>query len=512
MEKYDVIIVGSGLGGLECGVILGREGYKVLILEKNKQIGGNLQIFARNKRIFDTGVHYIGGLGKGENLYKYFKYLGIMDDLKIQPLDKDGFDVVSFADDPMEYKYAQGYKNFIETMAGYFPEEREGIEKYCDAIREVCRAFPMYMVEMPQDSMDNMKYLGMNARDHIATFTKNEKLRKILAGTNGLYAGEGDRTPFYMHALVLNSYIESSWRCIDGGAQIGRLLANRIKENGGKIINHAEAKRFIFNDNLIEAVELTDGRKFEAKQFISNIHPSLTLNMVEEGKLRKAYTKRIHSLENSLSTFIVYIVLKKDTIPYFNHNHYYFIDPDVWQGGNYGDTWPPSLAIFTSANSKGSEYADLMIAMAYMRYDETKQWEETYNTVAKSSPRGQEYEKFKEEKAEQLLDTLEQKYPGIRENIECYYTSTPLTYRDYIGTVDGSIYGISKDYKDPLRSFISARTKVPNLLLTGQNLNMHGILGVTISAITTCGEMLGKAYLMEKVIRANKTELCEKDC
>ncbi len=145
-----------------------------------------------------------------------------------------------------------------------------------------------------------------------------------------------------------------------------------------------------------------------------------------------------------------------------------------------------------------------MIVMAYMRYEETREWEDSYNTVAKSSPRGQAYEAFKKAKAEKLIDALEVRMPGIKENIESYYTSTPLTYRDYIGTVDGAIYGIQKDYKDPLRTFISAKTKVPNLYLTGQNLNMHGVLGVTISAISTCGELLGKANLMEKVIKANE--------
>src|SRR5690606_23132991 len=103
--KYDVIIIGSGLGGLECGAILSREGYNVLVLEKNKQIGGSLQTFSRDKQIFDTGIHYIGGLDEGQNLHQYFKYLGIMDSLKLKKLDEDGFDIVSFEGDDNAYKY-----------------------------------------------------------------------------------------------------------------------------------------------------------------------------------------------------------------------------------------------------------------------------------------------------------------------------------------------------------------------------------------------------------------------
>ena len=73
-KKYDVVIVGSGLGGLVSAVILAKEGKRVCVLEKNNQYGGNLQTFVRDKTIFDTGIHYIGGLSEGQNLYKYFKY------------------------------------------------------------------------------------------------------------------------------------------------------------------------------------------------------------------------------------------------------------------------------------------------------------------------------------------------------------------------------------------------------------------------------------------------------
>src|SRR6218665_1979960 len=95
-KEYDIVIIGSGLGGLACGVMLAKEGKSVCILEKNKQIGGTLQTFARDKVIFDSGVHYVGGLDKGQNLYQLFKYLGIMDKLKLRKMDEDGFAVIIF--------------------------------------------------------------------------------------------------------------------------------------------------------------------------------------------------------------------------------------------------------------------------------------------------------------------------------------------------------------------------------------------------------------------------------
>jgi all-trans-retinol 13,14-reductase len=117
---YDVVIIGSGLGGLACGTILAKEGYKVCVVEKNKQIGGALQTFVRERVIFDSGVHYVGGLDKGQNMYQLFKYLGIMDKLKLRKTDEDVVDGLMFADDPKVYKYAQGYDRFIATLTADF--------------------------------------------------------------------------------------------------------------------------------------------------------------------------------------------------------------------------------------------------------------------------------------------------------------------------------------------------------------------------------------------------------
>src|SRR5690606_16950375 len=105
-ESFDIIIIGSGLGGLVCATILAKEGRKVLVLEKNRQYGGNLQTFVRNRCIFDTGVHYLGGLAKDQNLYQYFNYLGIADKLRLKRMDKNGFDRITFDNDANEYPFA----------------------------------------------------------------------------------------------------------------------------------------------------------------------------------------------------------------------------------------------------------------------------------------------------------------------------------------------------------------------------------------------------------------------
>jgi all-trans-retinol 13,14-reductase len=502
MEQYDVVIVGSGLGGLACGTILAKEGYKVCLIEKNKQIGGNLQTFVREGVVFDSGVHYVGGLDKGQNLYQLFKYLGIMDKLKLRKLDEDVFDAILFEGDPVVYKYAQGYENFIRVLTEQFPEEEAALRIYCDKIKDVCSRFPLYNLRKG-DYFDKIEALEIDTKTFIESITSNKKLQNVLAGTSLLYAGEPDKTPLYVHALVLNSYIESSWRFVDGGSQIARYLSRQIVGSGGRIVNYTEVVKFVEEGDQISFVESSTGEKFYGKLFISNLHPAKTLEMTESDRIKKAFRTRINSLENSISVFYVNVVLKPKTMKYVNHNYYYFAVEDTWSVLDYKlENWPMGFAFYYSASSEDTEYCDGVTVMTYMRFDEVAKWRDTFNTVANENDRGAEYEEFKKIKSEMLFDMVEAKFPGFKDSIQSYYTATPLTVRDYIGTDDGSLYGITKDYREPMRTFISPRTKISNLYLTGQNLNLHGVLGVTVNAVMTCSQILGIDYMLEKIKNA----------
>jgi len=504
MEQYDVLIIGSGMGGLVCAAFLGKEGYKVCIVEKNKQLGGCLQTYVRDRVIFDSGVHYLGGLDKGQNLYQIFKYLGLMDQLKLQKMDVDVFDKIVIDTDDKEYIYAQGYDNFISKLAADFPDEEKAITQYCNKIKEVCSRFPLYNLRSGGGSDEKIGVLEIDTKEYIESLTNNKKLQAVLAGNNALYAGQGGKTPFYVHALILNSYIESSYKCVDGGSQISKILAKQIRNEGGQIYRNAEVKRIVEENGMVSYAELANGSRIYAKEFISNIHPVKTLEITQSDRIRTAFRKRLSSLENSISSFTLNIVLKKNSFQYFKYNYYVHCEGHVWTAGDYTEEdWPLGYALFLSASSRSEEYAEGMTILTYMRYEEVKQWEHSFNTVSSvDEDRGKEYEEFKKRKAETLLDSVEKKFPGLRNHIRSYYTASPLSFRDYIGTDDGSLYGIVKDYKDPLKTLISPRTRLPNLYFTGQNLNLHGVLGAAMSALVTCSVFLKNDRLIEKIRNA----------
>lgn len=166
--------------------------------------------------------------------------------------------------------------------------------------------------------------------------------------------------------------------------------------------------------------------------------------------------------------------------------------------------------MLSSTESKHNPgFAESLTAISYMDFQEVEEWKETFNTVADEHERGELYEKFKLEKAEKMIEALEKKFPDLRKSVKRFYTSSPLSYRDYIGSFNGNMYGYMKSSENPLKTMVSPRTKIDNLFLTGQSVNMHGILGCTIGAFNTCAEILGKELIDERLtqlINKNKGE------
>ncbi len=498
-KEYDILVIGSGLGGLVSALILAKEGLKVCVLEKNNQYGGNLQTFSRDKLIFDTGVHYLGGLSKGQNLNQYFSYLEIMDELEIQKMDENGYDKITFGDDPVEYPHAQGYKNFVKQLSEIFPHEKENLESYCEELQYVCSQFPRYNV-IGKESY-NEEVLHLNTKRFIESITSDKKLQAVLLGSNFLYAGDSENVPFYVHALTVNSYIQSAYKCVKGGSQISKLLIRKLRQYGAEIHKHSEVSEMIFTQDILTSVKTKSGKAYHAKKFISNIEIRSTIRLIGEERLKKSFLNRVLSWEPVSSCFSVYVVLKPQTIPNFNYNIYHYpSEESVWNAYRYDKAkWPETYMLSSAPSKHHPEFAESLTAISYMDFDEVKAWENTVNTVADEHERGKQYQDFKQKKAEKMIDALEKKIPNLRSNIKSVYTSSPLSYRDYIGSFKGNMYGYVRSSENPLKTMVSPRTKIDNLFLTGQSVNMHGILGVTIGAFSTCAEILGKELMDERL-------------
>lgn len=496
----EVIIIGGGIGGLVSACLLCKEGYIPTVLEQHYIIGGGFHCFDKYGKNWEAGIHYVSGFEEGGTVRKIFDYLGVLDKIELMPLDQDGFDVLHVGSDNAIYKFGIGKENFKKLLIERFPEEADGINKYVDAIYAMSDNIPLFNL---RHAPAGLYYLDAESLspvgDYIDTYVKDERLRKALAWNNSLYSGERD-APMYVHALISKFYIDGATRIVGGTQVIADELVKLIESYGGKVYTSTNVVKIDVEDKKVQKVIAADGREFKADYYISSVHPSFTLDLIEPAKIQKAYRERLQNLEESYSGFIVYVKLKPNSFPFLNNNYYYYKDYDkIWDAINYEtEDYPPGFMITTPPVKNQGKYAEKALVSCMMRYSDVQKWENT-----KIGKRGEDYKEFKRKIEEKLLDLANTVFPELKDSIDKTFTATPLTIQDYLRTKRGGLYGYKKNSENIIRAQILPRTKIENLFLTGQNINLHGIIGVPLSAIVTVGELVGVEYLVNKI---NKNE------
>lgn len=494
------IIIGGGIGGLFTGAFLSKNGIKVTVLEKNHIIGGGLQCFRRKNKIFETGMHVMGGFEEGGSLSKICKYLGILDTLKIHHIDSQCMDEIRYEKTHEVFYIPSGKEAFIEKMSEYFPHEADGIRKYVEELYRLTEEVPLfYLREEPKGLVIHSDEFIWPADKFIAHYVSDTKLQEILAYLNPLYGGVEGHTPAYIHALINVLYINGSSRFIDGSQQLADALKCVINAHGGEVISNCEVNRIEITEKKIDFVETTKGEKFSGDWYISSIHPLEMLKMVPHGTFLRGFVTRLNEIPNSYSAFSLFIDLKPQRLPYIDHTCYYMEDfGSMWTQDIFVEkNWPQGFMYMTPPDSNQGEYATRLLVHCIMNYEQVKKWEHT--TVGH---RGKSYNEWKENCKNKILGKLGKVFPGFSEMVSNVYAASPLTIRDYYHTKDGAIFGYRKDCENLIFSQLPVYTKVKNLLLTGQNINLHGICGVPLTAINTTEAILGTNTLVRQINEA----------
>lgn len=481
--KYDAVIIGSGLGGLECAHILSKAGMSVLLLERGTQAGGCLQSYRRHGLAFDTGFHYVGGLDEGQSLHSAFRHLGLLH-LPWQRLDNH-FDRVTIGN--QTFSFAQGYDAFVETLTVAFSAERDALNRYADMLKQCGEQQFDALNPQTGESSVLSRLFETSAYQYLTETFHDPLLINVLCGTSLKMELRKESLPLFTFAHGNGSFIESSWRLKGDGSLIVNSLADGIRMHGGEIICNAEVRELVEKDGKLVHAVCSNGEIYEGTIFISNIHPAVTCNLVKQSsRMKKVYRSRITHLENTFGMFTVSLRIKPQTLRYFNWNQYIYKEPDVWAFHLKNN---PVSGVLVSCRipEDGSKYVQQVDLLTPMNWSECEQWSHT-----EVGRRGEDYKAMKKRVADECITLAERFIPGLRDRITGCYTSTPLTYHNYTLTPEGSAYGLRKDFRNPVITLLSPRTPIPNLLLTGQNLMLHGLHGVTMTALFTCAEVLGK--------------------
>ena len=494
------IIIGSGLGGLSTGVILAKNGYEVTVLEQAAQIGGCLQCFTRKGVKFETGMHFIGSMDEGQPLSNYFNYLEIKDKITLSRLDDDAYEVVSLKGE--QFSFSFGREAFVEHFSERFPSQRKNLEAYFDLVEKVAAMSSYYHPERANDAdrlVDN-ELLFKTLNDVIDETISDPLLREVLVGNLPLYAAQKDKTAFATHAFIVNFYNKSAYRVVGGSDKIAEALFEVLTRYGGKVITRQKVIKILVNNRQATGVVVASGETYAADVVISDIHPAQLVDLVEEHAFTSAYRNRVKEIPNTVGVFSLYLRFKEGTMPYMNHNFYSYGNHSPWDiDGSIDKDWPKGYLYMHHCYEKDAPFAQGGVVMSYMSMDTLKAWEDT--TIGH---RGPDYERYKHDLAERLLDAVEKDFPNIRECLADYYAATPLTYRDYTLTPDGAMYGFAKDATLGAAGRVSFKTKVNNLLLVGQNINSHGMMGVLIGTLTACSHLIGEEELMRQITDANR--------
>ena len=498
MSKQRVIIIGSGMGGLSCGVVLAKNGYNVTVFEKGSQIGGCLQCFSRKGARFETGMHFIGSVSQGQTLDRILRYLEIKKDIQLAELDRDRYDVICL--DGNRYRFANGREAFIEQMASYFPHQREQLNHYFDLVESVAGASSLHSLRNAEsDVAINTEYQLRSINEVIDSVITDPLLAKVLVGSLPLYAAERDKTPFSTHAFIMDFYNQSAYRIVGGSDQIAESMKHTIEKYGGRVLPNSKVTKIICDETHAIGVKVNGSEFVPADYVISDAHPMRTLELIDSKLIRPAFRNRINSIPQTVGAFSIYLEFKEDMVPYQNYNFYGYNEGSPWDCENYDEqSWPKGYLYMHFCQEPQPRYAKTGVILSYMQMKEVEPWRGT-----KVGHRGEDYEAFKQHKAEKLLTSVEQQFPHLRDHIKHYYTSTPLTYQDYTGTEGGSMYGIARDIHLGNACRVPHRTKIPNVLQTGQNINSHGILGVTVGTIVTCSELLTAERIYQQIIEAS---------
>jgi phytoene dehydrogenase-like protein len=450
--QFDVIIIGSGLGGLTCGAFLAKAGMKVLVLEQHSQIGGYAHSFKRKQFTFESGIHSVS-LDANGMIMRLLSKLGIQN--QIEPIAQDS--MFRFQIPGFEYTVPAQKQVLLDKLYADFPAEKEGIDKLFASMQEIYDHMikPMFTAEekvLEEDREFAAQYFGVSYRDFLASHVSDPKLRSIFEAQWPYGGISPDKAPTIFFAMMFYvHFLEGSHYCTGGFHSLAMALASVIERTGGQIRMRSRVKRIECNGDAVKAVYLDNDETFSSRIVVSNISPyTLHRQIIDEPARNKIWLRRLNRLMPSASAVTVYLGLTRPASDFTNTAiNFWFNDTfeNVYSNGAEGKL------------DKNDQLVVLRSAVP-----DTRVLQLLYFTTMSASDKWKEMKKIQ---ADRMLETLERLYPGIRESIEVIELGSPATFERFTGNTDGAFYGFENTKDKYGEAKLPVTTYLKNLYQTG---------------------------------------------
>ena len=471
-ERYDVAIIGAGIGGLICANLLAKEGLSVLLVEQHYMVGGYCSTFKRRGFIFDASTHFYPLLGNPTTMTgKLLVDLGVTTRWrKMDPVDTFHFPDGSRFDVPADLDV------YLERLKETFPEEASAIDRFFGAVGEAYDHGLLYYFR-GRDTGRLAPYREMTVRDALDAYFQDPKLKLTLTADCPHWGSPPKRTSFVFDSMLRLSYFHGNYYPVNGSQAFADELAQRFEERSGHILMSTHVERILVEEGRVRGVEMRTlrgsrqgRRRVEAEVVVSNADLLATLEKgLPEGSVDPDYLAAVRAMRPSMPCYLTHVGLRDvpaETLDRVQGYYWTSWNPDdVGQGGMHCKIFAPTLYEPRMA-PPGGQIAILQRVMA-VDYDAVEDW----------SAHKAEVERI-------VLEHLESVVPGISENIVVHLCASARTAQRFTLNRDGAMLGweMSPDQLGENRPSICGPVK--NLYLTGHWTQPGGgITPVIVSAM-----------------------------
>jgi prolycopene isomerase len=467
---FDVIVIGSGIGGLVTATQLAAKGAKVLVLERYIIPGGSSGYFEREGYRFDVGASMIFGFGtKGTTNLLTRALDAVKVSLETIP---DPVQIHYHLPGGLDVKIHQDYEKFLQELSAYFPHEREGIRKFYDECWKVFNCLnamellsleePRYLTRVffqhPLACLGLVKYLPQNAGDIARRYIKDPQLLQFIDMECYCWSVvPADKTPMINAGMVFSDRHYGGINYPKGGVgQIAVKLVEGLEQVGGQIQYKAKVTKIVTEKGKAIAVQLADGTIYRGKRIVSNATRWDTFDTllapeempVAEKKWRQRYQK-------SPSFLSLHLGVEANVLPPGTECHHIVLED--WQKMEEAEG-----TIFVSIPTLLD--ADLAPAGYHIIHTFTPSWIDDWQGLS-----SQEYEQKKEEAAGRIIDRLEKIFPGLDAGLDYMEVGTARSHRRFLGREDGTYGPIPKQKLMGLLGMPFNRTSIPGLYCVGDS-------------------------------------------